>query len=104
MASPSPGKAFRPVVGPASLLDKNGKVLTDKVLIVRNTATKKLVAVAPACTHKGCIMDWNQSKQRFVCPCHGAEFDAMGKVQQGPAQTNLTTYEVKVENNAYQIK
>lgn len=95
---------FEPVVGPTSILDKYGKVLTDKVLIVRNSANKKLVAVSPFCPHRNCVVDWQQNKQAFVCPCHDSEFGADGKLIKGPAERGLKAFEVKIEANRFLVK
>ncbi len=95
---------FVPVVGPSSILEKQGKVLTDKVLIVRNSANKKLVAVSPLCPHRNCVVDWKQDKQRFICPCHDSEFGPDGKVLKGPAEQGLKAFEVKTEENRFFIK
>ena len=35
-------------------------------------------AVSRVCTHMGCSLDFSKEEQRFVCPCHGAEFDMQG--------------------------
>ncbi|MEB3292767.1 MAG: Rieske 2Fe-2S domain-containing protein [Synechococcales bacterium] len=93
---------FQTVVGPSSILDKQGKVLTDQVLIVRNKG--KLIGVSPFCTHKNCVVNWDAKKQVFVCPCHEAEYSPEGKVLKGPAQLPLKRYEVKIQNNAFLIK
>ena len=42
------------------------------------------------CPYRGCIVSWNDSKQLFVCPCHGSKFDITGKVVNGPATENLS--------------
>jgi cytochrome b6-f complex iron-sulfur subunit len=103
--SPSPrADGFTPVVGPASLLEKAGKVLTDKVLIIRNKANKQLVAVSPACPHRHCIVDWQQETQHFVCPCHASEFGTDGKVLKGPSEKGLQVFDVKIEENRFFIK
>ena len=95
---------FIPVVGPASILEKHGKVLTDKVLIVKNKADNKLVAVSSLCVHRNCIVDWQQETQHFVCPCHGSEFGTDGKVIKGPAEQGLKPFEVKLEDNRFLVK
>ena len=50
------------------------------------------------CTHLGCPYHWEAAQQRFVCPCHGGQFDATGKVLAGPPPRPLDRYETKVEN------
>jgi len=105
--SPQPSgrpDGFIPVVGPTSILERNGRVLTPQVLIVRNSANNELVGVSPACTHRGCTIDWKQDSQTFMCPCHGAEYGADGKVLKGPADRNLQGFEVKIEENLFLIK
>lgn len=41
------------------------------------------------CTHLGCVVPWNESEGKFVCPCHGSQYDAAGKVVRGPAPLSL---------------
>ncbi|NET82939.1 MAG: cytochrome b6-f complex iron-sulfur subunit [Moorea sp. SIO1F2] len=41
------------------------------------------------CTHLGCVVPWNASKNRFICPCHGSQYDNTGKVVRGPAPLSL---------------
>ncbi len=65
---------------------------------------ESIVAVNPTCTHKGCIVKWNAQKKEYVCPCHGADFAASGKVTEGPATQALPTYEVKIENGKILVK
>jgi isorenieratene synthase len=43
--------------------------------------------ISLACTHQGCIVDEKDGK--YVCPCHGAEFDLEGRVTKGPAKRDL---------------
>ena len=40
------------------------------------------------CTHLGCKIN-KMEGDRFVCPCHGSEYDLSGKVIKGPAYKNL---------------
>jgi menaquinol-cytochrome c reductase iron-sulfur subunit len=49
------------------------------------------------CTHLGCPYHWEAAARRFVCPCHGGQFDVTGKVLAGPPPRPLDYYESKVE-------
>jgi len=42
-----------------------------------------------SCPHLGCSVLWESASGIFRCPCHGAEFDAAGKVIRGPASSPL---------------
>lgn len=41
------------------------------------------------CTHLGCVVPWNVGQDRFICPCHGSQYDNTGKVVRGPAPRSL---------------
>ncbi|AFZ48842.1 Rieske Fe-S protein [Dactylococcopsis salina PCC 8305] len=41
------------------------------------------------CTHLGCVVPWNASEGKFICPCHGSQYNAEGKVVRGPAPLSL---------------
>ena len=42
------------------------------------------------CTHLGCVPIANANGQEgWACPCHGSQFDAVGRVTRGPAPINL---------------
>ena len=56
-------------------------------------------AISAVCTHLGCIVKWDESRQEIVCPCHGAFFDTRGNVLTGPAPGPLPTYKVTVKDD-----
>ncbi len=56
------------------------------------------------CSHLGCLVRWDESKESFLCPCHGAVFDKEGAVVAGPPPEPLQKLEVKVENGLLYVK
>lgn len=38
-----------------------------------------------ACTHAGCVVQWNSTERCWDCPCHGSQFAPDGTVLNGPA-------------------
>eukprot|EP00929_Paragymnodinium_shiwhaense_P119011 TRINITY_DN908_c0_g3_i4.p1 TRINITY_DN908_c0_g3~~TRINITY_DN908_c0_g3_i4.p1 ORF type:complete len:232 (+),score=59.63 TRINITY_DN908_c0_g3_i4:66-761(+) len=41
------------------------------------------------CTHLGCVVPWSAANNKFMCPCHGSQYDANGMVVHGPAPLSL---------------
>ena len=52
-------------------------------------------AVSRKCTHLGCSVSYNESKQKLVCPCHQSMFSIQGTRLAGPAKKNLKNYKVE---------
>lgn len=51
------------------------------------------------CTHLGCSVRWDDSTQRFRCPCHGGVYDADGQVESGPPPRPLPHYAATVRDS-----
>lgn len=51
------------------------------------------------CTHLGCVVPWNGSENKFVCPCHGSQYDKTGKVVRGPAPLSLALVHADVNED-----
>jgi Rieske Fe-S protein len=47
------------------------------------------VIFSPICPHLGCRYAWNQGQSKFICPCHGSEYNKLGKHEAGPALRGL---------------
>jgi nitrite reductase/ring-hydroxylating ferredoxin subunit len=56
-----------------------------------------LYAVSAICTHLGCNVSGEED--RFVCPCHGSEYDLSGRVLQGPATSSLPHFELRLSED-----
>ncbi|WP_445635113.1 Cytochrome B6 [Nostoc sp. DSM 114161] len=96
-------------VGTSADLDKTGQLLAKNspagpVLVVGTSKSQSLTAVNPTCTHAGCTVGWKADAKKFVCPCHGSEYGADGKVQKGPAAEPLKTYAAKIEGSSVLVK
>jgi glycine/D-amino acid oxidase-like deaminating enzyme/nitrite reductase/ring-hydroxylating ferredoxin subunit len=48
------------------------------------------------CPHLKCVVRWDSCEKTWNCPCHGSRFDALGRVVNGPAISNLEPVELAV--------
>ncbi len=64
-----------------------------KLLAVYRDDAGELHRCGAACPHLGGVVRWNAAERSWDCPCHGSRFDALGKVMNGPANTDLTVIE-----------
>ena len=56
---------------------------------VKNGHDEWLITIG-ICTHLGCVPISKQGDyDGWFCPCHGSQYDASGRVRQGPASKNL---------------
>ncbi len=56
---------------------------------------KAVYAVSAVCTHMGCILSWLEPSTTFLCPCHGAQYNADGTVLSGIARHPLPPLKVE---------
>jgi Rieske Fe-S protein len=54
----------------------------------------KVYALSASCTHMGCMLSWLESAGTFLCPCHGAQYNANGTVLSGIARHPLPRLQV----------
>jgi cytochrome b6-f complex iron-sulfur subunit len=64
--------------------------------IVIHTKDKGYIALSRVCTHLGCLVNYDKTKQIFICPCHAGTFDLEGNVISGPPPQPLPKFAVKV--------
>lgn len=68
-------------------------------LVVTNDKTLADYGLNAVCTHLGCVVPWNASENKFICPCHGSQYNSEGKVVRGPAPLSLALAHADVQDN-----
>jgi cytochrome b6-f complex iron-sulfur subunit len=58
-------------------------------LIVEGPEAIGSLGIHAICTHLGCVVPWNAAAGKFICPCHGSQYDDQGLVVRGPAPLSL---------------
>ncbi len=58
-------------------------------LVVTDDGNLEKYGINSVCTHLGCVVPWNASENKFICPCHGSQYDFAGKVVRGPAPLSM---------------
>ena len=61
------------------------------------------LAIHQRCTHLGCSVPWEQAEEKFVCPCHSSQFDAVGEVLSPPAPRSLDLFMVTISDGMVQV-
>lgn len=69
--------------GQGAVADDDG----DMVALYNDGKVTKMASAT--CTHKGCIVEWNDSDKTFDCPCHGSRYNNDFSVLKGPATKPL---------------
>ena len=67
-----------------------------KVKLWLSNTDAGLTAIYKVCTHLGCLYNWSDQEDKFICPCHGSQFDLDGSYIQGPAPRSLDTFVVQI--------
>ena len=57
-----------------------------------------VLAIYRVCTHLGCLYAWQGSQNKFICPCHGSQFQRGGQYIAGPAPRSLDAFNVLVQD------
>jgi len=67
--------------------------------VVLQPSPGEFVALSAVCTHLGCIVQWQEEEDLFLCPCHAGRFAADGTVISGPPPEALETLPVTLEGD-----
>jgi len=71
--------------------------------VVIRKQSGELAAFSAVCTHLGCIVQWENENQSFLCPCHAGRFSSAGAVISGPPPRPLAKLALTVANGAITI-
>lgn len=93
------GKGSIPVQG------TRAKMVDGEEYLIVHTEPGRYHAVSRTCTHSGvCLVDWDDRRHQFVCPCHRGLFDLYGNVIGGPPPRPLKSKEVVVRDGHVYLK
>lgn len=93
--APSKPKPPGSKIGPATAVPVSGSAAfqdpaTGDPAIVVQPKVGSFLGFDAVCPHAGCTVGYDQRRVRFVCPCHGSEFNgSTGAVEVGPATRGL---------------
>lgn len=73
----------------AEMQTENPQDLLDPETDQARVKNPKYLVVLGICTHLGCVPLSGGTHDGWLCPCHGSQFDASGRVRRGPAPKNL---------------
>lgn len=94
-ATPGTAKPAGSKIGPASAVPVAGSAAfqdpaTGDPGVVVQPKAGTFLGFDAVCPHAGCTVGYDQSRARFVCPCHGSEFNGTtGALEMGPATRGL---------------
>jgi Rieske Fe-S protein len=76
----------------------------ERFALVRDAgAASGLAALSTTCSHLGCGVAWNASRNAFLCPCHGGVYGPDGAVLAGPPPKPLTRLPLVVSGGRLQL-
>ena len=55
-----------------------------------------LSALYKVCPHLGCLYSWSDQDGKFICPCHGSQYELDGDYIQGPAPRSLDRFSIRI--------
>ncbi len=62
----------------------------------------EITVLLAKCSHLGCKIN-SMENGKFICPCHGSEYDLEGKPIKGPAYKNLTKIPAQLSSDGLNV-
>lgn len=70
-----------------------------KPAVILQPKPGEYAAFSAVCTHLGCVVQWQEEKGEFLCPCHAGRFSAAGVVLGGPPPRPLEPLPVAIDGD-----
>ncbi|KAJ8543473.1 hypothetical protein K7X08_005996 [Anisodus acutangulus] len=67
-------------------------------LVVENDGTLATYGINAVCTHLGCVVPFNTAENKFICPCHGSQYNNQGRVVRGPVPLSLALAHADIDD------
>ncbi|HKY78986.1 MAG TPA: Rieske 2Fe-2S domain-containing protein [Anaerolineales bacterium] len=74
-----------------------------KVKMWLSNTPEGLLALYKVCPHLGCLYGWNDQEFKFICPCHGSQYEYNGEYISGPAPRGLDRFVIRIEDESGQV-
>ena len=71
----------------------------DATYLISTEDGVKDFGINAVCTHLGCVVPWNKAENKYMCPCHGSQYDENGKVVRGPAPLSLALSHINIDES-----
>jgi cytochrome b6-f complex iron-sulfur subunit len=71
-----------------------------KVKMWLSNTPEGLMALYKVCPHLGCLYGWNDQEFKFICPCHGSQYQHNGDYISGPAPRSLDRFVIRIEDQS----
>ncbi len=87
-----------------AVLATNGNYVVRNGAVVARTISGDLVAATVTCSHEGeKQVQYDKSKNNFLCTAHDARFDLQGNGLNGNGNKGLTIYQTSVSGNILRV-
>jgi menaquinol-cytochrome c reductase iron-sulfur subunit len=95
-----------PVRKTIELTQRDGwrEVTSAHSVYVSRAGDGQLKVLSATCPHLGCSVAWQADKKKFVCPCHGGQFDASGEHLFGPPPRGLDELPIQIKDGKLQVQ
>jgi len=99
-------EAKEPVRKTITLTQRDGwrEIVSAQTVYVTRGAAGQLTVLSAICPHLGCNVSWQPGRGRFVCPCHGGQFQSDGQRLSGPPPRSLDTLRSQVRGGVLRVQ